>query len=81
MGNTPNRGFTYPEDTDKVGQGDDAIRTLATQVDTALGVVLPIAGGGTGANAKLPAKTNLGITYGTANPAGGSEGDIYFKLV
>lgn len=42
--------------------------------------VLPVAYGGTGATTKLNAKTNLGITYGTALPSSGSEGDIFFVL-
>lgn len=40
---------------------------------------LAISRGGTGATAKKAAKTNLGITYGTAAPSGGVDGDIYFK--
>jgi hypothetical protein len=35
MGTTPN-GFPYPEPTDPVAQGADAIRDLATAVDTSL---------------------------------------------
>ena len=37
--------------------------------------------GGTGATTKSAARTNLGIRSGTANPSGGENGDIYFKIV
>lgn len=40
-----------------------------------------IAKGGTGASTKAGARVNLGITSGTANPSGGDDGDIYFKIV
>lgn len=48
----------------------------------AIGVsgILGVGNGGTGATTKLNAKTNLGITYGTALPSSGSEGDIFFVL-
>ena len=36
--------------------------------------------GGTGATTAAAARTNLGITSGTGNPSGGSNGDIYFKI-
>lgn len=44
---------------------------------------LPITNGGTGADNKKSAKTNLGISYGTASASSrsGSEGDIYFRIV
>ncbi len=47
-------------------RGDDARLSNARQCDN------------TFAN-KATAKTNLGITYGTANPSGGSDGDVYFQ--
>ena len=41
----------------------------------------PIYAGGTGADNKVDAKTNLGIKWGTAAPSGGAVGDIYFKII
>jgi hypothetical protein len=40
---------------------------------------LPLAKGGTGATAKAGARSNLGITSGTASPSGGASGDIYLQ--
>ena len=40
---------------------------------------LPLAKGGTGATTKEKARTNLGITSGTASPSGGASGDIYLQ--
>lgn len=39
-----------------------------------------------GVDAKIPAskaayKTATGISYGTADPTGGVDGDIYFKII
>jgi len=42
---------------------------------------LPISRGGTGATTYLAARAALHITYGTADPSGGTDGDIYFKLI
>lgn len=55
----------------------------STQVNVAdsLASTLALNKGGTGATTKTGAKTNLGITYGTALPTSGmSEGDIFFKI-
>jgi hypothetical protein len=38
MGTTTNNGWTYPESTDLVKDGATAIETLATNIDTTLGV-------------------------------------------
>lgn len=56
MANTP-KGFPYPVGTDRVMDGDDAIRALATAVDTSVGVLAagtvsittPASGAGTAA--------------------------------
>lgn len=85
MGTTPNRGYPYPENTDKVGQGDDAIKALALAVDTTSMEVVPVARGGTGSPIRGVGKSNLGINYGFNQdpPTTGEllEGDIWFKLL
>lgn len=44
--------------------------------------VLPLARGGTGGTSRDSAKQSLGITRGTGGPpSGGSNGDIYFRLL
>ena len=56
-------------------------RDLIAQVKQLLPAVWPVEKGGTGGTTKIAAKTNLGITYGTLNPVGGTEGDIYLKII
>lgn len=56
-------------------------RDFIAQVRGLIDSVWPITKGGTGANTKAGARTNLGITSGTANPTGGADGDIYFKIL
>ena len=56
-------------------------RDLIAQVKELLPAVWSVEKGGTGGTTKIAAKTNLGITYGTLNPAGGTEGDIYLKIL
>ena len=46
---------------------------------TGLTTPLGLAQGGTGATTKVGAQAALGITYGTAAPSGGADGDIYFR--
>jgi hypothetical protein len=41
MGNTPNNNFPYPESTDLVKDGAQAIEDLAASIDTKLGVYVP----------------------------------------
>ena len=45
--------------------------------------IWPVSRGGTGSSTKSGARTNLGITSGTATPSNesGANGDIYFKIV
>ena len=56
-------------------------RDLIAQVKKLLPAVWPVEKGGTGGTTKIAAKTNLGITYGPLNPVGGTEGDIYLKII
>ena len=43
--------------------------------------ITPINLGGTGAIDKSGARTNFGFRSGTADPTGGDDGDVYFKIV
>lgn len=58
-------------------------RDFIAQVKALISASWPISQGGTGATTAAGARTNLGIpgviSYGTAAPSGGSNGDIYFK--
>ena len=45
MGNTPNNNFPYPEPTDLVKDGAQAIEDLADAIDTTLGVYAPVSSG------------------------------------
>lgn len=58
-------------------------RDFVAQVKAQILATWPIDRGGTGAITKSGARTNLGITSGTANPnnANGENGDIYLKIV
>lgn len=56
-------------------------RDFIAQVKALIMSTWSIAKGGTGATTKSGARINLGITSGTANPSGGADGDIYFKIV
>lgn len=68
--NTP-KGFPYPIGTDRVMDGDDAIRNLATAVDTKVGLVasgqvtVPI----TAANTVASAAVTFPVGLFTAAPA------------
>ena len=53
-------------------------RDFIAQVKTLL---RPVANGGTGANNKKDARTNLGFRSGTAGPSGGEDGDIYYQII
>lgn len=71
----------------KVRNGGEEInrtRDYIAQLKTGLMGLLttiPVNKGGTGATSASSARTNLGVTSGTANPSGGASGDIYFKIV
>lgn len=62
MGTTPNRGFPYPEGTDYVASGDDAIEALAMAVDGALtNRLFAVAEGGPGES--VAANTDWVVDY------------------
>lgn len=58
-------------------------RDFVAQVKALIVQVWPVNRGGTGSNTKAGARTNLGITSGTAVPnnTSGSDGDVYFRIV
>lgn len=56
-------------------------RDFIAQVKALVPAILPVNKGGTGASTAAAARTNLGISSGTAAPTGGVDGDIYFKIV
>lgn len=56
-------------------------RDFVAQVKALIPTVWPVNKGGTGGADKITAKTNLGISYGALLPTGGTEGDIYFRIL
>lgn len=66
---------------DDIGAARAAHKHSTSDITTG---VLGLAYGGTGGSTASAARKSLGvptITYGTADPSGGSEGDIYFKII
>mgnify|MGYP006914387931 CR=1 FL=1 len=59
---------------ERMSESRQAINGLATRVQ-------PLTLGGTGGTTKPTARAGIGITSGTANPSGGADGDVYFKIV
>lgn len=58
-------------------------RDFVAQVKLLILATWPVSRGGTGATTKSGARTNLGITSGTAMPVDGTgdPGDIYMRIV
>ena len=56
-------------------------RDFLAAVKKLIPTIWPVNKGGTGAANKAAARVNLGISSGTASPTGGSDGDIYFKII
>ena len=56
-------------------------RDYIAQVKNSIMQTWSVARGGTGGTTKAAARTNLGITSGTAFPTGGADGDIYFRVL
>ena len=77
-------GYSVVPQTDQVRAGATEInrtRDYVAQVKALILSVWPVSRGGTGATNKASARSNLGITSGTAEPSGGADGDIYLKIV
>ena len=64
----------------EINRTRDLIAALKNSIP-AIPTLWPVNRGGTGANNKATARVNLGIRSGSANPSGGNDGDIYFKIV
>lgn len=56
-------------------------RDYIAQVKALILSTWPVNKGGTGGTTPATARANLGVRSGTAEPSGGADGDIYFKIV
>lgn len=58
-------------------------RDFVAQIKNLIVAIWPITAGGTGANTKNGARTNLGMTSGPTVPANsvGDDGDFFFRVV
>lgn len=88
--NVVNVVYTAPTVTSVGLSGGTTGLTVANSPITTSGVmvlggIVNVASGGTGASNADNARTNLSaqktITYGTASPAGGVDGDIYLQYL
>jgi hypothetical protein len=74
--------------TSQVNQGATEInrtRDFVAQVKNLILAIWPVSRGGTGSTTASGARTNLGISSGTANASdtvgGNVDGNIYFKII
>lgn len=65
-------GMAIVPDTDMVGDGYEEINRTRDYLATATAGM---------ASSKAAARANAGISSGTAEPSGGNDGDIYFKIL
>jgi hypothetical protein len=68
-------GFPLVPDTGEEGKVKWGARELNRTRDFVAGVLALVPA------SKATARTNAGITSGTAEPTGGTDGDIYFKIL
>lgn len=73
--------LTGSEPANTLDTEENRTRDFVAQVKALVLAIWPVARGGTGSSTKAGARTNLGVTSGTANPSGGDDGDVYFKIV
>lgn len=56
-------------------------RDYIAAIKLAIPNIWPVSKGGTGAATAAEARANLGVRSGYASPTGGTDGDVYFKIV
>lgn len=79
-----NAGYGLVPDTGEEGRvkwGARELNRTRDYIARVLTAVRPVATGGTGANNKKDARTNLGFRSGTAGPSGGEDGDVYYQII